>query len=82
MTATTQLSVGKKYRLFYRNPMQRRPREAVMVYLSRQGTSTSWSARPVAGTQEMPDSWLISVTEVDDQEVCYVNRTTPPARRT
>jgi len=51
-------------------------REAVLVFLSRSlpEQRTLWSARPVLGTQDLPDEWVIDIQEVDSAIACYVDR--------
>jgi hypothetical protein len=68
------MRAGKKYRIRYKTPLQKFEREAVMLYLEFSGTEHIFSARPVAGTQPVPESWLISHEEVPDDTVPYLNR--------
>lgn len=66
---------GKKIRLTYRIGMQRKDREAVMVYLGTDGDSRYiFSARPVAGTQTLPMSAIIDWEVVADNAGVYLNR--------
>jgi hypothetical protein len=64
------LENGKKYRIHHQSDSERVMRESVMVFLDAPGgkhaKSTFWSARPVAGTQEMPTSWIKKLWLVDD----------------
>jgi hypothetical protein len=64
---------GTKYKVRHRSEQQRRTRESVMTYLG----GTSWNARPAAGTQELPASWIISAERVPAITVHYVNRLIP-----
>lgn len=64
------LSLGVRYRIRYQSKTQRRVREAVMIYLG----GEAWSARPVAGTQLIPEHWIKSVEEVDYNTQPYLNR--------
>lgn len=72
--ALTDMVPGKKYKVVYKGDLQRFNREAVMVYLGKDGTSTSWDARPAAGTQTMPTSWIVAVVEVEANAKAYLNR--------
>lgn len=72
--ALAAMSRGKKYKVVYKSDTQRFNREAVMVFLGEQGNDTSWSARPVAGTQTMPRHWIIGVAEVEASARVYINR--------
>jgi len=66
---------GNMYRIRYKSDTQKVEREAVMLYLGRSGTTEStWSARPVAGTQALPDHWVISIEPVDQGTTPYLNR--------
>jgi hypothetical protein len=69
----------KRYRLRYRVPgLHMVDREAVMVYLGRGHESAVdyllWSARPVAGTQRLHMSHILSISLVGDDVDCYVDR--------
>jgi hypothetical protein len=70
------LTTGKVYRVQYKSATQRRVREAVMVFLSHspRSNSTQWSARPAAGTQELPDEWVLRLEEVPTDTKRYMNR--------
>lgn len=74
---TAGLVEGVKYRIEYRSETQIKPRQAVMVYLGRDGSDLLFSARPVAGTQHLPVVWLRAVEQVDPATEAYVNRVLP-----
>jgi hypothetical protein len=65
---------GKKYKVRYRIGMQRNDREAVMVFLGVNDSLLLWSARPVAGTQQLYSKDLKEATQVSDDTVVYLNR--------
>lgn len=72
------LQGGIKYRVTYRVGQQKRDREAVMTFLgirSDHGSNTSlWSARPVAGTQELPVEAVSRIDEAPPGSQIYLNR--------
>lgn len=65
---TTDMIIGRWYQIRHRSEAQHYDRKSVMQYLGvaeQPGPVTHrFNARPVAGTQTMPHSWLISVEEV------------------
>src|SRR5262249_14382978 len=79
------LVVGHGYHLTYRSTTQRRDRGAVMVYLGTDyGTDTGpsgevllFDARPAAGTQRLPRTWLRSAHAVPDDTPPYLNKIEP-----
>jgi hypothetical protein len=56
----TSLAPGQRYRIVYMSGTQRFPRVAVMDYLSYDANHDAlvFSARPAAGTQDMPRDWV------------------------
>jgi hypothetical protein len=58
------LEPGRRYLLRYRGETQRRDRTAVMVYLGEDGDRLLFDARPAAGTQRLPRTWVHSVEPV------------------
>jgi hypothetical protein len=72
--ALAAMSRGKKYKVVYKSDSQHYNREAVMVFMGTEGSSTSWDARPAAGTQTMPTSWIVGVVEVEEDARVYLNR--------
>lgn len=58
-----KLVTGTKYIVRYQSETQRYQRQAVMVYLgpTPEGDGYLFSARPVAGTQKLPKSWIKGV---------------------
>lgn len=75
--ALTGLVKGKKYIVVHMSEAQRKPRESVMIFLGSEDQSTFWSARPVAGTQELPKSWIKGLWEVEQSVKVRIND--PPA---
>lgn len=63
----TSFEPGKRYRVTHQSPTQHYARVSVMDYLGTAGIidELSFSARPIAGTQKMPRSWIIKAEEVD-----------------
>lgn len=59
--ATFELTKGQKYRVLHKSESQRYTRESVLVLLDRDGNELIFDARPVAGTQKMPVSWVIGI---------------------
>ena len=79
MKPPVNLQQGRKYVIRHRSPMQRKMRESVMKYLGDHSVGgepgASWSARPVAGTQPIPWSWVYSLSEADEDAAIRVNDT-------
>lgn len=69
-----QLVKGQKYRLIHRTPLQLKNRETVAVFLDEEEKTYVFSARPAAGTQEMPKDWVLGIEPVDEITECYVNK--------
>ncbi len=67
---------GQRYRLRYRSETQRRDRSAVMVYLGADGDQLLFDARPAAGTQRMPRTWLRAVEQVPVDTPAHINKIT------
>lgn len=72
------LTVGQRYWLRYRSATQRLDRTAVMTYLGTNGDALTFNARPVAGTQEMPRSWLLDIVPVAAGTAVHLNRVVRP----
>lgn len=77
------MTPGERYRITYKTPSQRRYRESVMTFLELQPVANSfnsiWSARPVAGTQEIPVIWVTKIQlieRIEDAKV-YINKVLP-----
>lgn len=69
-----ELERGRKYLIHHQSPEQRKTRESVMVFLgSCSCDTTDWSARPAAGTQTMPKSWIKAIWSIDQRVECRVN---------
>lgn len=77
---------GKRYRIVFKADTDRIEKFSVMDYLGEQnGPESGWtdgsysfSARPIAGTQQMPKKWLRTVTQVAKDEPIVINQ---PYRR-
>lgn len=69
-----ELIEGRKYRIKHRSETQKKDRESVMRFLGEEGSSYVWSARPVAGTQTMPKSWVKSAEPVLESTDPYINK--------
>ena len=65
---------GQRYHLRYRSTTQRLDRGAVMVYLGADGDRLLFSARPAAGTQQIPRGWLKAAEAVPADTPAYLNR--------
>lgn len=76
MNIPDNLVAGQKYKITYRNPAWRHSRCGVMAYIDRNilRRSTRWSARPVAGTQELPNHWVENIEEVPADTKPYLHR--------
>lgn len=76
------LEVGKRYTVFHKTPAMKRWRVSVMDYLGREaneshrgeGPNYLFNARPVAGTQSMPPSWIIRIDEAQPNEKIVLNK--------
>lgn len=72
---------GFKYRIVWKTPQQKYPRESIMLFVGMEGEapldSYRFSARPVAGTQTL-DQHLVrlvqSVEQVPAGTPCVLNR--------
>jgi hypothetical protein len=73
--------VGDRYLVRYRSGTQRLDRTAVMVYLGQDADTLQFSARPVAGTQRLPRSWIRSVEPVPANTPAHINRIVPREAR-
>lgn len=72
-TAATPMATGQRYRVRYRSATQRRDRTAVMVYLGADGDHLLFDARPVAGTQRLPRTWVRAVEPVPADTPASIN---------
>jgi len=68
------LVVGRRYHLRYRSTTQRLDRGAVMVYLGADGDTLLFDARPAAGTQHLPRTWLLAAQAVPADTPPYLNK--------
>lgn len=68
---------GQRYRVVHQSPSQRYARVSVMVYLGAAGGILDYfgfSARPVAGTQQLPESWIKQVELVSSSVPVSLNK--------
>ena len=70
---------GHRYRIIYKSDAQRTLRYAILDYLdegegSYEKGSYFFSARPLAGTQEMPKHWVHSIEEVAKNTALTIGR--------
>ncbi len=78
---SVMFQAGHRYRIFTRRPGQKANREWVMTYLGPVSISEqdgSWDARPSAGTQRIPWSWVNYAAEVLDSEPAIVDHPLKP----
>ena len=59
--ASFELTPGQRLRVLHRSETQKYTRESVMIFLEKIDNQLVFSARPVAGTQTLPVSWIIGV---------------------
>jgi hypothetical protein len=78
---TQSIVVGGRYLVRYRGATQRLERTAVIVYLGEEGDTLLFSARPVAGTQRLPRSWIRAVEPVPAHTPTHIDRTVPRQAR-
>jgi hypothetical protein len=77
-----KMEVGNRYRVYHKSGTQRIMRYSVMDYLGRdehesyagQGPNYSFNARPLAGTQSMPPSWIQSIVPVAKSAPIVLNK--------
>jgi hypothetical protein len=62
---TAGLKVGQRYRIIFRNPTDRLPREMIATFETSGGDLSWWSLRPIAGTQELPVGWIHEVWKTE-----------------
>jgi hypothetical protein len=70
---------GKRYRVIYLIPgVHRRPREAVMAFLSEDASEYSFSLRPLAGTQVIDKKYVRAIYEtqsaISTPTICHDER--------
>jgi hypothetical protein len=69
------LTPGDMYKVTTMIPgVQRYAREHVMKFLGMEGHEYSFSARPVAGTQQFPSSHVLNIQWVRSDTLPYMNR--------
>jgi hypothetical protein len=71
---------NKRYRILHKSEAQRYSRMSVMTYLGRGGASgdeLQFNARPVAGTQALPDEWIYAIEEVPPDTPVTLNKRAP-----
>lgn len=76
MDRVSNFRPGKRYRIVYQSQAQRYAREAVMDYLGFAGLTDelAFSARPAAGTQDMPRHWILQFEEVSKTTENYIGK--------
>jgi hypothetical protein len=75
MTGTITIMLpGRKYRLRYQLANQRKPREAVLIFLDEFGGQYHFSARPVAGTQSIEKEAVQHIEAAGVGEECFLNK--------
>ncbi len=71
-----ELEKGTKYEVRYRLSLMRRDRKLVGTYrgivMNTLDTVLQFSARPVAGTQQLPLTAIKDITKVHPNTPCYV----------
>jgi hypothetical protein len=69
---------GRRYRITHQSDTQKYARVSVLDFMqSGTGTDASalmFSARPIAGTQAMPRSWIINIEEVSSNTPITMNQ--------
>lgn len=68
---------GRKYRIVHQSPSQRYARVSVLLYLGAAGGILDYfgfSARPIAGTQQLPESWIKQVEWVPESTPISLNQ--------
>jgi hypothetical protein len=70
-TSKAEVEIGTKYRIIHQAENQKYPRHSVLTFLGSNVADGSWDARPFAGTQSLPWSW-IKVIAVDDRGMPHV----------
>lgn len=73
MTTKVKLERGNRYRIYHQSPSQGYMRVSVMDYLDDDDQHHVFSARPVAGTQTLPKSWVIRIVEVSTETPVSIN---------
>jgi hypothetical protein len=77
--------VGNRYKIYHMSGTERSMRTSVMDYLGRElreshhgeGSNYLFNARPVAGTQSMPPSWIKIVEPVSKDTPIVLNKIVP-----
>jgi hypothetical protein len=72
----SSLQVGKRYKIYHQSEAQKVLRYSVMDYLGPDETNQNndnWNARPVAGTQSMPRSWISGIYQVHKSAAIILN---------
>lgn len=73
MTTPSALVVGRRYKVTHRSDTQKVDRYSIMDYLDGNANSIFFSARPVAGTQEMPRDWILKIESVSQDTQIVLN---------
>lgn len=68
-------TVGTRYWILHQSDEQRYPRLSVMTFLDPGDAERGvWNARPAAGTQQLPWSWILDAEPAAKDEAHFVNR--------
>jgi hypothetical protein len=61
------LSVGRLYRIIYRNPLDKLPRQMIAKYMGQEDSADTlfFNLRPIAGTQAIKIEWIQQLWETD-----------------
>lgn len=68
------LQNGERYYIVHQSETQRKPRVSVMDYMDQNDNSYFFSARPVAGTQEIPKRDVKRVHKVSSGHSIVLNK--------
>jgi hypothetical protein len=72
---TDELISGHRYRVVHRAPGQHYARFSVMDFLGyAEHGGYDFSCRPVAGTTQLPNTWVVSIEEVPKTTPVVVNK--------
>lgn len=75
--ADPTLTAGHRYKITHRAGNQQIARYSIMDYMGPdhdEPKNLNFSARPLAGTQSMPKSWIISIREVPKTTPIAINK--------
>ncbi len=64
------MQVSQRYRFIYRRPTQRVDHQSVLDYLGEDEGNYILNARPIAGTQTLPKSWVKRIEPAPGAKLC------------